>query len=193
MTVIHSDFGDTDTKVLRDIWRGLSVKEVHLTRYSNKLDMRRAKDAIKAERDLVIFCGHGDRRGCWSPSYTGGSYYTIGPSDLSLLRGKKVVGIWCHASSFSKRYKVEGFFSSMFISNTVEAAGEGIRGVSNADITASEMKFCGILNKLLKEKVPLSEWKEHVDAAIDETNPVEVFNYSQVFYNPGVKEDSKEA
>ena len=72
----------------------------------------------------------------------------------------------------------------MLISNTGEAKGLGITGVSSKEITESEIKFCNILNRMLKEGVPLSEWRKEVLKNMDSSNPVEKFNYSQVYYNP---------
>ena len=103
---------------------------------------------------------------------------------MGFLRAKNVIGIWCHASDFSKKYDVPGFYSYMFISNTGEAKGLGITGVSSKEITESEIKFCNILNRMLKEGVPLSEWRKEVLKNMDSSNPVEKFNYSQVYYNP---------
>ena len=70
----------------------------------------------------------------------------------------------------------------MFISNPGEAKTLGIKGVSSKEITNSEIKFCNILNRMLKNKVPLSEWRKEVLKNMDASNPVERYNYSQVYY-----------
>lgn len=181
MTVIYSDFGDTDTKVLKNIWKDLDVKEVRLTTNGN-ISMKKINKAIYDEEDTIIFCGHGSGEGCWNPSWNSGEFYTLSARNLRFLRAKKVIGIWCHASDFSKKYDVPGFFSYMFISNPGEAKGLGITGVPFNEITKSEIKFCNILNDLLKKDVPLSEWRGVVLDNMDASNPVEEFNYSQVYY-----------
>lgn len=181
MTVIYSDFGDVDTKVLKNIWKGLDVTEIRLTP-NGDVPMKEINKAISQEKDTIIFCGHGSGEGCWNPNWDMGGFYTLSSQNLKLLKAKKVIGIWCHASDFSKKYDVSGFFSYMFISNPGEAKGLGITGVPFKEITKSEIKFCNILNDLLKRDIPLSEWRGVVLDNMDESNPVEKFNYSQVYY-----------
>ena len=181
MTVIYSDFGDTDTRVLKNIWKGLDVTEVRLT-MDGDISEDEIDEAIYNEEDTIIFCGHGSGEGCWNPDWKGSRFYTIGYGNLGLLRAKNVIGIWCHASDFSKKYNVPGFYSYMFISNPGEAKSLGIKGVSSKEITNSEIKFCNILNRMLKNKTPLSEWRKEVLKNMDASNPVEKYNYSQVYY-----------
>lgn len=179
MTVIYSDFGDTDTRVLKGIWEGLDAKVLRLTPWG-RVSQYEIDQAISEEKGTLVFCGHGDRYGCWNPSYSARSRYSLSEANLACLNAEKVIGIWCHASDFAKAYDVHGFFSYMYISNVSEAAYEGIHGVPSKAITESEEKFCGILNGLLKEDRPLMEWKAAVMSRMDPSNPVEVFNYSQV-------------
>lgn len=189
MTVIYSDFGDKDTKVLKNIWKDLDAKVIHLTSKSNVTSYEIDK-AIDDEKDTIIFCGHGDGFGCWSPCTLLGDTtpnvyhinYTVSPRNKHLLKGKKVIGIWCYASDFAKDYKVEGFFSYMFISNPREARYLGISEPSYERITRSEVKFCDMVNTFLKDDIPLQDWKGIISANTDKNFDVEKFNYGNAEY-----------
>ena len=54
MTVIYSDFGDTDTRVLKNIWKGLDVTEVRLT-MDGDISEDEIDEAIYNEEDTIIF------------------------------------------------------------------------------------------------------------------------------------------
>lgn len=186
MLVIHSDFGDADTKVLTTLWKDIeNVNVITITRESNKTIFDDIKRALQEEKDTVLFCGHGSSGGLWTPSYG----FAFAKQDIPLVAAKNIIGIWCHASDFSKLNGVRGFYSSMFISNSGEARMNGITGVSDDQITKSEVLFCKRVNKLLKEGKPISEWLENL-TSYNLTNPVEEFNYGGLFYNDGTfKED----
>lgn len=181
MTVIYSDFGDVDTSVLKNIWKDLDAKVIRISRDS-LIDDYDINDAIASEKDTLIVVGHGSDRGCWSP-YGG---YTISPFNLDLIKAKKFIGIWCHASDFARRYHAKGFFSGMFISNTSEAIYtlpySKNQVYSNKQITESEVKFCNILNDFLKKETPLKDWKYIIGRYTDNTFEVEKYNYSHVEY-----------
>lgn len=179
MTVIYSDFGDPDTRVLQQIWEGLDAKILKYER-NHIFSESEIREAISNEEDTLIIAGHGDGFGCWDPH--GG--YTLNYNLLPFIKAKNVIGIWCHASAFAERYNVGGFFSGMFISNVSEAhyTLPSVRNVSAQQITASEVKFCKILNDLLKNNIPLKEWKAKIDLQTDKTFAVENYNYSNTKY-----------
>lgn len=181
MTVIYSDFEDVDTSVLKNIWKDLDVKVIRISRDSLTDDYD-VNNAIAAEEDTLIVVGHGSDSGCWSPS--GG--YTISSFNLDLVKAKKFIGIWCHASDFARKYHAKGFFSGMFISNTTEAIYtlpySKNQVYSNKQITESEIKFCNILNDLLKKETPLKDWKYIIEGYTNATFEVEKYNYSHVEY-----------
>ena len=185
MTVIYSDFGDVDTSVLKNIWGDLDAKIIRLkgAPITKDYDVNKTVDkAIAAEEDTLIVVGHGSDRGCWSPS----GEYTISPFNLDLVKAKKFIGIWCHASDFARRYHAKGFFSGMFISNASEAIYtlpySKNQVYSNKQITESEIKFCNILNDFLKKDTPLKDWKYIIEGYTDNTFEVEKYNYSHVEY-----------
>lgn len=181
MTVIYSDFNDTDTRVLKKMWEGLENVRLITNGLGEKIEK-----ALEEENDTVLFCGHGSRTGLWMPqsnrrdpffSFT----YAFSKKDIRLIKAKNIIGIWCYASQFAEDCSLRGFYTSMFISSAYEAALMKINGVTAEEITRSEEIFAERLNKLLKGGVPLSEWKEMLS---NETlnNDVERFNYNGLTY-----------
>ena len=188
MTVIYSNFHDSDTYLLRGIWEGLEAKVIEISlddsgSFDNSLFSFESKKeeinrAIEREEDTLIVCGHGAEEGCFSPTFN----YTFSSSNKDKIKAKRFIGIWCNASTFAKKNNVPGFFSSMFISNAVEAGCMGIDNVEEERIKESERKFVNTLNSLLRNNSPMGKWKEAFISIIDTTNEVEVFNFSSLIY-----------
>ncbi|MGN1164496.1 MAG: hypothetical protein ACI4S4_06825, partial [Candidatus Ornithospirochaeta sp.] len=144
MTVIYSNFLDNDTEILRGIWKDLGAKVLEISPDPSSPSKADIDRAIGEEEDTLIVCGHGCPDGCFSPHFD----YTLSQENKEKIKAKRVIGIWCHASSFARRYSLSGFFSSMFISNEWEAECMGIHGVGEDNIRKSEEKFVNILNSL---------------------------------------------
>ena len=188
MTVIYSNFHDSDTYLLRGIWEGLEAKVIEISlddsgsfnnsRFSFESKQEEITRAIEREEDTLIVCGHGTEDGCLSPHFD----YTLSSSNKDMIRAKRFIGIWCNALTFAKKNNVSGFFSSMFITNTVEADYMGMGNVGKERIKESEMKFVNTLNSLLRNNLPMKKWKEAFTSIIDTTNEVEVFNFSSLIY-----------
>ena len=171
MTVIYSNFHDSDTYLLRGIWEGLDSRVIELRldeRYSeergrlddptipydsSREEREEINRAIESEEDTLIVCGHGTEDGCLSPYFD----YTLSSSNKDMIRAKRFIGIWCNALTFAKKNNVSGFFSSMFITNTVEADYMGMGNVGEERIKESEMKFVNILNSLLRNNIPMDK------------------------------------
>ena len=196
MTVIYSNFHDSDTYLLRGIWEGLDSRVIELRlddRYSeergrlddptipydsSRKEIEEINRAIESEEDTLIVCGHGTEDGCLSPHFD----YTLSSSNKDMIRAKRFIGIWCNALTFAKKNNVSGFFSSMFITNTVEADYMGMGNVGKERIKESEMKFVNTLNSLLRNNIPIDKWKEAFNCIVDATNEVEVFNFTSLGY-----------
>ena len=196
MTVIYSNFHDSDTYLLRGIWEGLDSRVIELRldeRYSeergrlddptipydsSREEIEEINRAIESEEDTLIVCGHGTEDGCLSPHFD----YTLSSSNKDMIRAKRFIGIWCNALTFAKKNNVSGFFSSMFITNTVEADYMGMGNVGKERIKESEMKFVNTLNSLLRNNIPMDKWKEAFTCIVDATNEVEVFNFTSLGY-----------
>ena len=145
---------------------------------SSRKEIEEINRAIESEEDTLIVCGHGTEDGCLSPHFD----YTLSSSNKDMIRAKRFIGIWCNALTFAKKNNVSGFFSSMFITNTVEADYMGMGNVGKERIKESEMKFVNTLNSLLRNNLPMKKWKEAFTSIIDTTNEVEVFNFSSLIY-----------
>ena len=196
MTVIYSNFSDSDTYLLRGIWEGLDARVIEIRlddRYSeerrrlddhtipydsSRKEIEEINRAIESEEDTLIVCGHGTEDGCLSPHFD----YTLSSSNKDMIRAKRFIGIWCNALTFAKKNNVSGFFSSMFITNTVEADYMGMGNVGKERIKESEMKFVNILNSFLRNNIPMDKWKEAFTCIVDATNEVEVFNFTSLGY-----------
>ena len=188
MTVIYSNFHDSDTYLLRGIWEGLEAKVIEISlddsgsfnnsRFSFESKQEEITRAIEREEDTLIVCGHGTEDGCLSPHFD----YTLSSSNKDMIRAKRFIGIWCNALTFAKKNNVSGFFSSMFITNTVEADYMGMGNVGKERIKESEMKFVNTLNSLLRNNIPMDKWKEAFNCIVDATNEVEVFNFTSLGY-----------
>ena len=196
MTVIYSNFSDSDTYLLRGIWEGLDSRVIELRlddRYSeergrlddptipydsSRKEIEEINRAIESEEDTLIVCGHGTEDGCLSPHFD----YTLSSSNKDMIRAKRFIGIWCNALTFAKKNNVSGFFSSMFITNTLEADYMGMGNVGKERIKESEMKFVNTLNSLLRNNIPMDKWKEAFTCIVDATNEVEVFNFTSLGY-----------
>lgn len=130
------------------------------------------------EHDRIIMMGHGDTGGLFSAGEFIGTGRIIDEDTVPLLRNKECIYIWydmfpslyqllnrvinrCFASVFVVEHELSGFFTGMFISETVEAEMFlGHSFVSSEDITASNRKFAELIRS--KMEVPLLDLVMHV-------------------------------
>lgn len=179
MTVIYSNCGDVDTSLLPRLWEGIEgVRVIELTRDCDYTQEEIDK-IISEEEDFLLFCGHGSPYGLFSPNW---SDYVVSYQNVNLIKARKVVGIWCHASEFAYRNDLEGFFSWMFISNVGEAYCNGCTHISSDEINASTTRFCGLVNDLIIKGTPLSEWYDILNSPDNILNEVDDFNYRFLSY-----------
>lgn len=197
-TVIFSNMGDTDTAVLRYIWKGIpNVKVVEITKKTaNAVEL--VTSAIEKEHDTLIMCGHGTPQGLLNPAgmFSGKDGYLINAKNKDKIRCNRVIGVWCHAKDFAERQGLRGFWSSMFISNRGEAMYNGINTVSSKSITEQEILFCVRLNELITNFVSMKNWIPSMRNDADYTNPVVKFNYDGLRYYktaPKVKDYTQES
>lgn len=180
-TVIFSNAGDTDTAVLRFIWKGIpNVKLVEITK-----DTVNAKEkverAIEAEHDTLICCGHGSQMGLFDPSGTGYTFL-VNRQNYKKIKVNRFIGIWCHASEYGESVHLKGFYSSMFISNKKEAGLNYCYQASAKAITDQEVLFCLRLNELISNYIPMKKWVSMLNEAGDKTIDVVKFNYDGLKY-----------
>lgn len=179
MTVIYSNHGDNDTLTLQRMWANLpNVRLIEITHdtedYEDMVD-----EAIAQEEDTILFCGHGTTHGLLHPNFM---EYILHENNYHLIRARNVIGIWCYASTFAETYHINGFFSSMYVSNIYEAYRNGLTEAKVTEVTVSLELFCDRVHDLLSTEVPLSEWHRLITRQLNECNSVEVFNYNGLRY-----------
>ncbi|MBQ6102458.1 MAG: hypothetical protein IJL06_02185 [Kiritimatiellae bacterium] len=190
MTVVFSNTGDVDTRVLSALWEGIPDARVLDVRPGTP-DARRAVDvAIAEEEDALVLCGHGSPRGLFDPSAMArgdllaiarNPPYLVDARNAPSIRARRVVGVWCYAAAFAESAGLRGFFTGMFVSNPKEASFVGCPGRdSAATITEQEVLFCRRVNELLRAGTPPSEWIPRLNAQADRSLGVVRYNYDRL-------------
>lgn len=180
-TVIFSNAGDTDTAVLRHIWREIpNVKVVEVNKQTVNAQGI-VDEAIEAEHDTLICCGHGSQMGLFNPAGTGYSFL-INRQNYKKIKVNRFIGVWCHASEYGESVHLKGFYSSMFISNKQEAEMNHCTQASAKCITEQEILFCLRLNELIRRYVPMKKWVGMLNEAADKAIDVTKFNYDGLKY-----------
>lgn len=190
MTVVFSNTGDVDTRVLAALWEGYPNARVLDVRPGVRDARPRVDAAIAAEEDTLIMCGHGSPEGLFDPGLMARGNlaaiarnppYLVDADNAPSIRARRVVGVWCYASSFAESAGLRGFFTGMFVSNPLEASFVGCPGRdSAATITEQEVLFCRRVNELLRTDVPMSDWISRLDARADRSLGVVRYNYDRL-------------
>lgn len=135
---------------------------------------------LRRDDDPLVMClGHGTTSGLFNRDWFG---YVIDHTMADLLRSRKMIGIWCFASSFAERYGLHGYFTSMFISNINEAEGFGFPDNTNADIFNEAELFSEKINTMLKEGVPMEQWVGMLQAGCHKEKDYVKYNYEGMRY-----------
>ena len=148
MLVVHI-ISKEDTKEFSTIYKGCE-DEINTSILINPTKFL-LKQAIMREKERVIFIGHGTEDGLLNKQLDG---FLIDSDMVQFLRNKEVVGIWCNASTFASKYDLNGFFTSMFISNCEELIDCGFNLFDNCDtiISNENQLFSCRLNLINKVK-----------------------------------------
>lgn len=189
-TVIFSNSGDTDTRVLVNLWKDLpnvnliEAKRLHQAHdeiYNLRQEIGRA---LEAEDDTIIACGHGSPSGLFNPNWTKHNWpYLIDKWNWPKVHCKRFIGIWCYASKFAESVRAkDGFFSSMFISNKLEATMNRCYKATSQEITEQEILFCLRVNRLIKANIPMEKWVPALNKVADKSIDIVKFNYEGLKY-----------
>ena len=174
MIVIHVDSME-DTARLKKAYEGLD--DVTLLYNPTKEEV---VEELQLNNDPLVMClGHGTTSGLFGTSWLG---YVVDRSMADLLKNRKMIGIWCFASSFAERYGLNGYFTSMFISNINEAEGFGFVDNNNDDIFNEINLFCEKINIYLKDGVPMNQWVTDLQATCHKEKDFVKFNYEGMRY-----------
>ncbi len=174
MIVIHVDSME-DTARLKKAYEGLD--DVTLLYNPTK---EKVVEELRLNNDPLVMClGHGTTSGLFGTSWLG---FVVDRSMADLLKNRKMIGIWCFASSFAERYGLNGYFTSMFISNINEAEGFGFPDNTNEDILNEVNIFCETINTYLKEGLPMKEWVPRLQAGCHKEKDFVKYNYEGMRY-----------
>ncbi|MCF0223932.1 MAG: hypothetical protein HUK20_06655 [Fibrobacter sp.] len=178
ITVIYSDFGDTDTQVLTNLWKGIpDANLVHVTRDTRDVQ-NKIKNALVSEKDTLLLCGHGTPGGLLSPTWE----FLVGEHNARYIKARRVIGIWCYAAQFAESVGLKGFFSSMFVSNPGEACNAGCNESCAEVITQQEILFCSRVNQMILDSTPMNRWISLLRTQADMNVDVVKFNYEGLRY-----------
>ena len=178
MIVIHIDTMH-DTKDLALAYEGLNAKVLY---NPSRKEIVRMLKAYPTE-DLMCL-GHGSGSGLFARDFYG---YAIGVTDISLLKGRNIIGIWCHAKTFAETYGLKGYFTDMFISNPTECKAFGYQHTEE-EVDEENIKFAKEVNRLCKEGKDLTEWVGILQEGCDMSKDWVEFNYTKMRYFDGTQE-----
>lgn len=136
------------------------------------------------EHERIMMMGHGSPGGLFSCGQFGTSGgYIIDQSIVPYIRTKSDnVFIWCNADKFVDTYKLQGFYSGMFISEVGEAYYCGLPGTEQDQVDESNYGFVNILSKYINEdKNSIHEKVTKEYGLIAEENAVALYNNNRLY------------
>ena len=176
--IIHPK--DSSTQFLEIVYENVKNKTV-ITGGVSKHELR----DIMNEHDRIMMMGHGSPGGLFAVNQfgLGNSGYIIDQYSPGILRMKKDnVFIWCNADRYVETYKLEGFYSGMFISEVGEATYCGLPGMSQEIVDESNYGFVNIIAKYINEDsktIHQNVKKEY--GILAENNPVALYNHNRLY------------
>lgn len=176
MIVIHIQSTD-DTRDFSGIYDGLDA-EIFINPSASVL-----RNALANETDTVVLIGHGSELGLYNERLDG---YILSSRDVHLLRGKRVIGIWCYAANFAQRYGLEGFFTSNFISNREEMVDVGLSPFDDCEtaIITENRQFSSMINEMMQSNIDATEWVDRLQSYAETSDYQFVrYNYEALYYN----------
>ena len=183
MTIIFSNHLDEDCKTIKKMWANWDspFKLIEVRPKDEYADLR-VTNALIEEDDTLILIGHGTSHGLLHPNFNSGEYL-IHEENINLIHAKRVICIWCYASTFCDNHNLKAFATSMFISNVDEAWDNGIRGVTQDEINIIDERIDADIARLILSDIPMKDWIMHLGAKMDIENPIDMFNRQGFYYN----------
>lgn len=175
MLIIHI-ITQTDTEDFTHIYDGLSEATVLINPSKGV-----ARRAMRDETDTIVLIGHGNEYGLFNHQFNG---FIVDSNSVQLLRGKTVIGIWCHASTFGDRYDLSGFFTSMFISNVDELVTCAFPLFEGCDTVIQEenVMFSHRINTFIKEHIEPHVWADRLrEITINSPHKFVHYNYEAMW------------
>ena len=186
MTIILSNREDPDCTLLKEVWSSC-IKEfgAAMLEIKPKDDLEEAEILVDkfmlSEEDTLILIGHGTSHGLLSPDFR---EYLVHENNINLIKAKKVICLWCYASSFCLEHNIPSFSTSMFISNPKEAKNNDIEGenITQEYIDSVNRKFHYEIIDLIRKNIPLELWVMTLGAKMDVENSIDVFNRQGLYF-----------
>ena len=164
-----------DTAGWRTVLRDVNVGEILL----NPNDADEVYHMLSSSTNPLLVYGHGDPRGLYNMDWSG---FVLDYRHANLLRQRLMVGIWCHAGEFADICELHGFFTSMFISNAVEARALGFNATEEE--VADELRiFNERMNSFLRnDDIPMENWPRILQEECHRSIPFVRYNYEAIGY-----------
>lgn len=177
--VIHPD--DRSTDFLRPIYQQLPNVTL-ITGGVSYMDMRELMHA----HDQVMMMGHGSPYGLFSMGkFPNSGGYIIDNMMIDLLSEKNDnIYIWCNADMFVDRYRLNGIYSGMFISEVGESIYCGIPSTQE-QVDESNNAFAQALGEQLLMETSLERVYDNTNQAyriLAESNQVAKYNQNRFYY-----------
>ena len=181
--IIHDKKYDKSIEFLEKLYGRESVDV--LNREASKSKITRSI----MNNDEIWMLGHGGSDGLYSRhGYSQWAFdrYLIDSKNVCHLRGKKLFGMWCYANKFAEKYKLNGLFSGMIISEQTEAEWVlGLR-VSKETIENCNRKLVKILNVYLRthdfSEIPMLMVNHKRENETDDERKINDFNFKSWYY-----------
>lgn len=164
--VIHPQ--DPTTDFLCGIYDGLGFVEMRKNVNCKSLLMQ----IPRFER--IILLGHGSPQGLAHLSDL-----IIDWTMSSLLKGKEVIAIWCHAKAYMEKFGLRGFYTDMFISEVGEAKYYDIQ-VTQDEVDESNYLFARLMRENLNKPDRINKILAGYQSA---SNKVIQYNNQRLFNN----------
>ena len=184
MTTIFSNNEDIDSEMLMELFSDIPGNNIVEIKYSMiSSDWRTiVENAIANENDTLIICGHGSPDGLFFPGFED---FIIHNLHVDTIHAKKVICVWCHASSFVKRFGLHNCIASgMFISNVIEAYVNRINDCDQDYINNTVKNIYAQFKSLICSDVPINEYPKRIFETIDNNNKIDLFNRNKIIFNP---------
>ena len=178
--IIHPD--DRSTDFLKPIYENLPNITV-ITGGVSYMDIRE----LIQTHDQVMMMGHGSPYGLFSMGkFPNSGGLIIDPMMIDVLSEKNNnVYIWCNANAFVDKYKLNGIYSGMFISEVGEAEYCGLPDTEQTIVDESNNTFAELLGKQLLTETSLEQVYDNTNQAYRElaqTNKVAKYNQNRFYY-----------
>lgn len=157
---------DMSTLFLNQIYEGKGWTIID----DNLVSKKELREAI-IEHERIIMLGHGTEFGL-----IGRGRYMIDASYVQFLRGKELAAVWCNADAFFNKYKLNGFYTGMIISEAIEARALMVEHTID-DVNESNVLFTNAITDSIDSEDMLTDAKS---VYYLENTSNEVINYNKV-------------